>query len=205
MNNCYYKLNLKLSEDNPLLKDFKDMDYHYANVPKFYGRDETNQDVKPTATFKRAVVPRSYFENDPVIELIELFNLDIKIFLVESEHIYNWHRDVYRYAAFNMMLGGDEDYLVMFSHGYPEKRFPTLTYKDYAYFPYTRLIYEPRNFYLFNGQIPHMVVNHGKTNRYLLTMAEFVNEPVEGTSTGIPDFSYLDNTLDKLKKHNFYK
>jgi hypothetical protein len=97
------------------------------------------------------------------------------------------------------MLGGDDDYLVLFSHEYPNGLSPSVTFARYSYFPATRLIYGPRKFYALNSQIPHISINFGKEPRYLLTLAEYEDNPLEAQKTNIPDYDFYEAAKEKLK------
>ena len=52
--NCYEKLNLWLSEDNPIYEDCKKLDYHYFDAKIVEGRD----------TFLRAPPTIEHFKNE---------------------------------------------------------------------------------------------------------------------------------------------
>lgn len=203
MPECFLKLKVKLSKDNPIYTEYKNLDYRHANIAKQQGREEAQSDIKVTSTFKRADVPMEFFKDEPILDVMREFGLVPKIFLVEPEHVYNWHRDIYRYAPLNLLVHGNDDYLVMFSHEYPNGKYPFVTYKDYDYFPYKRLIYEDNSFYLFNSQIPHIVINYGTEPRYLLTLSKFSNGPIESTLKGIPDFDYFIDTQEKLNEKGY--
>ena len=195
-NNCFEKVNIKLSDTNRLYTEFSTFDYKHTEVPqKIY---------EPARTFKRSEVPIDYFENEPIKELMLKYNLVAKIFLVEAEHFYNWHRDTFRYNAFNMLLQGDDDYLTLFSHKTPASspRQDILNLKDFVYKPMTRLIYEPGYFYLLNSQIPHMIVNYGKKNRYLLTLANYENKALDTFYGEMADYTKYHAVVQELKQSN---
>jgi hypothetical protein len=196
---CFLQTNLKLSEDSRIFNEYKNFDYRHMDVPKIVGRERKAIDVVPSSTFKRAKLPGDYFKNEKIHDFIQEFNLMLQIFLIEPGYIYNWHRDAYRHLAFNCMIGGDDDYLVLWSHEYPNGLLPSVTFAHYSYFPTTRLIYNPRQFYFFNSQIPHISINFSSQPRYVLTMAEYVKEPLECHTTGIPDYDFYEATKEKLK------
>jgi hypothetical protein len=203
MPECFLKLKVKLSKDNPIYTEYKNLDYRHADVAKWQGREAGSQDTSPNNTFKRASVPMDFFKDEPILDIMKEYDLVPKIFFMDPEHVYNWHRDVYRYAPLNLLVHGNDDYLVMFSHEYPNGKYPFVTYRDYEYFPYKRLVYEPNSFYLFNSQIPHAVINHGSEPRYLLTLSKFSNGPIESTVKGIPDFDYFIETQKTLKEKGY--
>jgi hypothetical protein len=196
MNECFTKLSLGLSPSNPLFEDCKTFDYGHVDVTKNQGKEgRVTHDVAISATFKQHKVPQNYFENEPILELIQEFNLYPRILLIEPGYIYNWHRDVYRATAFNLMLTQDDQYLVMFAH---EHKKDSLMPRDYVYFPYTRLTYEPNQFYLLNTQIPHNSINYGTESRYVLSMGYYELNPLITKGPITSDHYY--STVDKLKE-----
>jgi hypothetical protein len=128
------------------------------------------------------------------------YNLVAKIFLVEAGKFYNWHRDSFRYTAFNILLHGDDDYLTIFSHETPPS--DKLQLSMFIYKPMTRLIYEPGYFYLLNSQIPHMVINYGKTDRYLLTIASNETKVLNTWYGDSADYSKYNTLIEELKQLN---
>jgi hypothetical protein len=99
-----------------------------------------------------------------------------------------------------MLLHGDDNYLTLFSH----KSLPSekLILSDFIYKPMTRLIYEPGYFYLLNSQIPHMVINYGEVNRYILTLASYENEALSAWYGENADYSKYDEMVKELKELN---
>ena len=191
-NNCFEKINIRLSDTNKLYTELKNFEYRHTEVPqKIY---------EAARTFKRCEVPIDYFENEPIKDLMLKYKLEAKIFLVESNHFYNWHRDTFSYNAFNMLLHGDDNYLTLFSH----KTLPSekLILTDFIYKPMTRLIYEPGYFYLLNSQIPHMVVNYGEVNRYILTLASYENKALGAWYGENANYSKYDEMVKELKEIN---
>ena len=166
----YKKLNIKLSKNNALFQDFRSFDYQHVDLP--------NNEYDKRNTFKQVKVSLDYFKNEPILEVIEDYNLIPVCFLIESEHTYNWHRDAWRLTAFNLMLNDNPDYLVMFAKDFPIDKSVTLT--NMMYTPTISMSYEPRTFYAFNTQIPHISINYGKENRYLLTLAHYKGQMVPG-------------------------
>lgn len=189
---CFKDINIELSTDSKIFKEYKNFDYQHRDISAALNRDRLATDVVVSSTFKRVSLPKNYFEGEEIDRFIKEFNLNIKIFLIEPGYVYNWHRDAYRYLSFNCMLGGDDDYLVLFSHEYPDRL-------RYSYFPATRLIYSPRKFYALNSQILHISINFGKEPRYLLTLAEYEDNPLEYQKTNITDYDFYEAAKEKLK------
>ncbi len=198
MTECFLETNLELSEDSKIFNEYKNFNYQHIDIPNANGRERQSSDVVTSSTFKRVSLPRDYFKNEKIDNFIQKFNLSVKIFLIEPGYVYNWHRDTYRHLAFNCMLGGDDNYLVLFSHEYPNGLHPHVTFAHYSYFPFTRLIYNPRKFYILNTQIPHISINFGSEPRYLLTLAEYENKPLECQITRIPNYDFYEDNKRRL-------
>lgn len=190
MNNCFEKLNISLSAENKLFSEYESFTYDYANV-KEYERERT---------FLRCSLPFSYFENEPIGELMKKKNLTAKIFLIQSSHLYNWHRDAFRYMSFNMMLSNNPEYLTLFADRYPTDQ--NIDTRKFMYTPVTRLVYEPRVFYMLNSQVPHIAINYGITNRYLLTIGKFEKDPIPPFYSGTTDSTNYIDAVNELKNSN---
>ena len=170
-NNCFEKLNIGLLPTNKLFEDCKTFDYGHVDVAKREGKaGRIAEDVEVTATFRQHKVPLEYFKNEPILELIQEFNLT---------------------------LTQDDQYLVMFAHEHKKDLFMP---KDYIYFPYTRLTYEPNKFYLLNTQIPHNSINYGMVPRYVLSMGYYELDPLR--TKGPITYDYYYSTINKLKEKN---
>ena len=76
---------------------------------------------------------------------------------------YNWHVDTDRKVGLNMLLSDDGNSRCMFLSGKPG-----------FVFDVEELKYEPGSYYVFNTQIPHMVLNTTQP-RYLFSL-EFLEE-----------------------------
>lgn len=185
---CFEKLNIKLSENNPLFKDYKTFEYKQIEVGIFH----------KSRTFRQFRVSASYFENEPIGEVIKKFNLVPTIFLIEAGYCYNWHRDAFRFAAYNMMLSDDPNYVVAFA---PEYTADLKVEAMPLYTPITQLIYEPRNFYVLNTQIAHLSINCSNTDRYILTLASYIR--MYGSDIRSGNRSYYNEVIEELKKLNF--
>lgn len=194
MNNCFEKLNIKLSPNNQLFEDCKN--FEYIQVVNHVGKKNTF----PQHVLKNY---RYYFQNEPILDIIEKYKLEPKIFQIEPGWFYNWHRDGFRHAAFNLPLTRNLDYLVLFAHEFPNYNKPQITLEGYSYFPTTRIQYEQDTLYLVNTQIPHCSINVGTESRYLLTMADFTNYIVDSAKNNEPDIGYYTNLVQKLTDDGF--
>lgn len=199
MNNnyCYEELTIKLSADNPLLTEYKSLPCGHIEVPgNLY--DSKN-------TFKQCTVPMHYFKNEPIGEIINKYNLTPKLFLIEAGYAYNWHRDAFRFMTINMSLEESPDYLVVFSHEYPHDTDGHIKLNKFTYKPVTKIKYEPRSFYVFNTQIPHLSINHSNVDRYVLTIAKFQSTPVPSFFNEQADQSHYFKFINDLKNQNLIK
>ena len=194
MNNCYEKLNIKLSPDNQLFEDCKHFEY----------------DIRVNHVGKKNTFPqynlknyKHYFHNEPILALIEKYNLEPKIFQVAPGWFYNWHRDGFRQAAFNLTLSKSNDYLVLFAHEFPNYNKPQITLEGYSYFPTTRIQYEQDTMYLVNTQIPHCSINTGTEPRYLLTIGNFTNFLIDSAKNNEPDIAYYKSLVEMLTNDGF--
>lgn len=166
MNNCYETTKIKLSENHPIFANHTRWGYDHGNVTAYNKKN----------TFLRCSIPTSYFEGEPIHDIMIKYGLTAKIFMMEPGTLYNWHRDAWRHLAFNLLLSDDPNYVTVFAHEYPVEK--SLDLPQFMYTPITQLVYEPKTFYLFNAQVPHLAINHGSSNRYLLTIAHYETEPV---------------------------
>jgi hypothetical protein len=191
MNNnyCYEKLNISLSADNRLLKEYRNLGCGHVDVAGgFYSKSDT---------FKQCTVPSEYFDNEPIKQIIDKYGLTPKLFLIEAGHVYNWHRDAFRNMTINMVLGDDPDYLVLFANNYPDTESP-IDVKKFMYQETTRIVYDPRALYVFNTQIPHISINYSKVDRYILTISNFQN-----TFVKYADQSSYFRFVNELKEQKF--
>lgn len=165
-NNCFRKLELHLSTTHPIWQEHLTFDYGHVDIKNY---DSAN-------TFLRANLPIKYFEGEPIYDLMVKYSLSAKIFLIQSQWQYNWHRDAFRSTAFNLLLTEDPEYLTLFAHTHSADKETDI--KNFTYSPTTRLIYEPNTFYLINAQVPHIAINYSKVDRYVLTIARYEKEPL---------------------------
>ena len=165
-NNCFEKLNLKLSTNHSIFNEHLTFDYGHVDV-RLYSENNT---------FLRYSLPDDYFKGEAIYEVMQQYKLKAKIFLMEPGYLYNWHRDAWRNIAFNMLLTDDPNYILAFAHTYRPAQI--IDPNKFMYSPFTSLRYEPNTLYLLNSQIPHLVFNYGTVNRYLLTIAHYESQPV---------------------------
>ena len=182
MNNCFEKLNIKLPKNNKLFDDCKNFDY--VRVVNHVGKKNTFPQYNLTNY-------RQYFYNEPILELIEKYKLEPKIFQVEPG------------SAFNLSLSRNSDSVVLFAHEYPNYNKPYITMESYSYFPTTRIQYEQDTLYLVNIQIPHCSINVGTEPRYLLTMGNFTKVLVDSFENNEPDIEYYKSLIETLTIDGF--
>lgn len=185
-NGCFEKLNITLPKDHPIFTDHLNYNYQHVDVQLY----DSNR------TFLRHNLTADYFKGEPIYDLMKKYNLGAKIFLIESEYQYNWHRDAWRMWSFNLLLTDDDDYLTLFAHEYPKEI--NLDITQFTYQRFSRLKYEPQTFYLLNAQIPHMAINYSKKNRYVLTLAAFSKTPTTTLLGGPADFTSYNNLVSDL-------
>jgi len=172
---CYRKLNLWLDEENSILQEYKTYEYKH--------RDTTDTDKRNT--FLQYHPSVELFNTNPKLsEAITRYNLRPTIFTMKPNSIYNWHRDGTRYAAFNCLLGDDPDYLTVFASDMETAKL--------LYFSSERLIYERNRFYLFNTQVPHLVVNYSNNYRSVLTLGAHVETRLNQQP---PDFTQFNELM----------
>lgn len=187
-NDCYETTSLRLSQTHPIFTEHTTWEYKHTDV-KLY--DKKN-------TFLRCSLPDEYFAGESIYDLMKEFNLSAKVFMMEPGTVYNWHRDAWRNFAFNLLLTDDPSYLTIFAHDHPADE--NLLVHKFMYAPITQVIYKPRTFHLLNSQKPHLAVQYGNVNRYLLTIANygpapvasFYNKPADST-----DYINLVNTFSE--------
>ena len=195
MNNCFTKLNFSLSPDNPLFEDCKK--FTYSTDSKGNSNIHDTNKKNSYTTHPQCKIELTYFENEPIMELISKFNLTPKVFKIMPNHCYSWHRDGYRKVGFNINLSSNTDYLVLFGHQIPNG----IPVTDYKFFPVTTLEYDKNTLYLFNTQIPHMSVNYGTEDRYLLTLGCFLDSSLDNNFNDT-SYEYYSNLVNYFKEHN---
>lgn len=184
----FVKLKLKLPLDHKIFQEYMNFDYDHVEVKdKIYDKSRT---------FKQFLLPKNYFSGLEIGEVIKDLNLAPKIFKIESFHCYNWHRDAWRNIAINLTLNCDSDYIVMFAPEFPvDQHHKTIMYEKIE-----EIKYDPGCFVLFNTQIPHLSINRGSTDRYLLSIAHYSGTPTNALANKELDFSEYERTIDYLNK-----
>jgi hypothetical protein len=185
-NNCFEKLEIGIDKNHPIWDEHLTYDYGHVEIKSY----DTNK------TFLRTNLPKDYFKNEPIYELMIKYNLTAKIFLIQSQWQYNWHRDAFRKIAFNLLLTDNPEYLTLFAHTYPTNQKTNI--ENFIYSPTTRLTYEYNKFYLLNSQIPHIAINYSNIDRYVLTIANFEKEPVPTFYGESANFSFYKNIVTEL-------
>jgi hypothetical protein len=183
----HVKLNLGIPKDHRLYRDYLNFSYDQVEV-------KDNMYDK-SLTFKQLILPKDYFSGLEIGEIIDELGLVPKIFLIESYHVYNWHRDAFRNIAFNLTINPDTDYIVMFAPDFSIDK----SEKNMKYERIEEIRYDSGKFILLNTQVPHITINRGTTNRYLLTIAKYS----DGTNALLKkplDFSEFENTIKYLQE-----
>lgn len=186
----YKKLNLSISPDNKIFQDYKEFGYKQAIVP--------NNAYSKSKTFIQYTVSRKYFVNEPIMKIIRDLNLHPRIFIIESKHCYNWHRDAFRNIAFNAMLDDDPDYFVAFAPDHPVDE----SHQSIYYVRTEEVRYENNKFILFNTQVPHITINLSDKPRYLLTIANYNSGTNSFKNRPVNDNEF-QKTVEYLKKQNW--
>lgn len=184
MEKCFIKLNLGIPEEHKIFKEYKSFVYDQVPVK--------NNVYNSAKTFKQHHLPKDYFLGTELYNVMCDLNLHASIFLIESNHFYNWHRDAWRNISLNFTLSEDENYLVLFApDADPKEHTGFMMYERYL-----ELKYDYQKFVLFNTQIPHFTITTGMEDRYLLSIASYSGGPTNALKK-LPcdDFSEFENTL----------
>ena len=113
---------------------------------------------QPYYNFNAVQVPFDIAFKDPVIKTIGLkYPLAMGVIRLDPYTTYDWHVDSRRGACINMLLNDVKSYC-LFSVGRTEA-----THK------FLELKYQPKTYYAFNNQVPHMVINFEEP-RYLMSV-----------------------------------
>jgi hypothetical protein len=114
--------------------------------------------------FRAVPVPSEILWEDPFMgNLAEKRAFHAGILRMEPNTCYNWHVDTDRKVGLNMLLSDDGDSRCLFLDGEPGVVFKT-----------QELSYQPDTYYVFNTQVPHMVLNTTRP-RYLFSV-EFLGD-----------------------------
>ena len=114
--------------------------------------------------FMAVQIPREILQLDSfLVGLAGKRTFHAGVLRMEPNTCYNWHVDTDRKVGLNMMLSDDGNSRCLFLDGEPGVVFNTRELK-----------YEPETYYVFNTQVPHMVLNTTKP-RYLFSV-EFLEK-----------------------------
>ena len=114
--------------------------------------------------FMAVQIPRDILQLDSfLVGLADKRTFHAGVLRMEPNTCYNWHVDTDRKVGLNMLLSDDGSSRCLFLDGEPGVVFNTRELK-----------YEPETYYVFNTQVPHMVLNTGKP-RYLFSV-EFLEK-----------------------------
>jgi len=113
---------------------------------------------QPYYNFNAVQVPFDLAFKDPVIKVIGLkYPLAMGVIRLNPYTTYDWHVDSRRGTCINMLLNGAKSYC-LFSMNRTE-----------ATNEFLELKYQPKTYYAFNNQVPHMVINFEEP-RYLMSV-----------------------------------
>jgi len=111
--------------------------------------------------FDAIQVPFDIAFSDPILYMLGMqHKLAVGILRLDPYTTYDWHVDGRRGVSINMLLN-DVKSSCMFEVGHDE-----------ATHTFLELKYTPKTYYVFNNQVPHMVINFAES-RYLMSV-EFV-------------------------------
>lgn len=114
--------------------------------------------------FDAVPVPHGILDADPfIVALAKKRRFHAGVLRLKPNTCYNWHVDTVRKVSINMLLNTDIDSHCVFLRGEPGVSFAV-----------EELNYKPDSYYVFNTQMPHMVLNCGQP-RYLFSI-EFLEE-----------------------------
>ena len=114
--------------------------------------------------FEAISVPPDILGTDSfIVKLAEKRKFHAGVLRMEPHTCYNWHVDTDRKVGINMLLSDDGKSRCLFLAGEPGAVFKT-----------QELQYEPNRYYVFNTQVPHIVLNTDGP-RYLFSL-EFLEQ-----------------------------
>jgi len=132
----------------------KDLFVHAVNTVHWY----------PYYNFVASPIPHEILGLDSfLVDLARKRKFHAGILRMEPNTCYNWHTDTDRKVGINMLLSDDGHSQCLFLDGEPGVVFKTQELK-----------YEPDTYYVFNTQVPHMVLNTTEP-RYMFSL-EFLEE-----------------------------
>ena len=108
--------------------------------------------------FHAIQVPFDLIFSDPVLHTLGMqHKLAVGILRLDPYTTYDWHVDTRRGVSINMLLNNVKSHC-LFSVGETE-----------ATHGFIELKYQPKTYYAFNNQVPHMVINFEEP-RYLMSV-----------------------------------
>jgi len=119
---------------------------------------KTSQAWVPYYNFYVVQVPFDLAFKDPVLHTLGVrHDLAVGVVRLDPNTTYDWHTDTRRGVSVNLLLNDVKSHC-FFS-----------TQENEATHNFVELQYEPHTYYLFNNQVPHMVINFSQS-RYLLSV-----------------------------------
>lgn len=130
-------------------------------IPKYFKENKDSMQFFNYIGWRASPVDHDFIVSEPVLNFLNKVSPIEKAGFIRMEpnHCYDWHTDMQRGLSINMLMTPDHDSHTLFGNrGNELLNFPTI-----------ELHYKPDTFYLFNTQIPHMVINTDQP-RYLFTV-----------------------------------
>jgi hypothetical protein len=125
---------------------------------KLFDFATTTGEWKPYFNFYAAQVPFDLAFSDPILYMLGMqHKLAVGIIRLDPHTTYDWHTDTRRGVCINMLLNNAKSNC-LFSVGETE-----------ATHSFVELKYRLGSYYVFNNQIPHMVINFNES-RYLMSV-----------------------------------
>lgn len=112
----------------------------------------------PYYNFYAVQVPFELAFKDPVLHALGTqHTLAVGVIRLDPYTTYDWHTDTRRGVSINMLINNAKSHCIFSQEN------------TGATHRFTELEYKPNTYYLFNNQVPHMVMNFGQS-RYLLSV-----------------------------------
>jgi hypothetical protein len=109
--------------------------------------------------FNAKIIDPKVYEKEALFrKLKEKHNFTVGIIKLDPHVCYNWHQDTQRGVGINMLINEVKSHCLFATHQVNE-----------IVTGFTELKYKPHTYYLFNTQVPHMVINFAEP-RYMLTV-----------------------------------
>lgn len=118
----------------------------------------------PYYNFMALPLPQFVLDHDPIfIDLRTKYSFHAGVVKLPPNTCYNWHTDMARSVAINMLVEDNGQSRCLFRVGEGE-----------ISFPFVELKYKPDTYYVFNTKVPHTVLNFSLP-RYMFSV-EFLDE-----------------------------